>query len=58
MEMESGKDDSKQWESNWLQIIEKSSLGPAGVLEVVALDVTARALSAIYANPSQSGKMT
>lgn len=51
MEMEPGKDDSKQWESNWLQIVEKSSLRAAGVQKVLALDVTARALSAIYANP-------
>lgn len=50
MEMESGKDDSKQWESNWLQIIQKSSLRPAGVLKVLA-DVTASPLSAISANP-------
>lgn len=49
MEMESGKEDSKQWESNWLQMIQKSSLRPAGALKVLA-DVTARPLSAIYAN--------
>lgn len=35
MEIESGKDDSKQWESNLLQIIQKNSLRPAGVLEVL-----------------------
>lgn len=57
MEMESGKDDSKQWESNWFKILQKSSVRPAAELEVLA-DVIARALSAIYANPGQSGKMT